>query len=711
MEPESVAILGCSSNLKRLSGKPLGFLLKANYQGKIYPVNPKYSEIEGIRCYPSILDINEPIDVALILLPAVAVEKAMSECVEAKVKAVVLISSGFAELGPEGKAAQLRISKMAKDAGIILIGPNCLGAVNFIDRIPLSFTALCDFEDVKPGGLAFVSQSGAIASWLVGEAAQQQVGFSYWITTGNESGISTTELVKDIITQPNVTGVYMYLEQLRSLSEMLELGSLSKKYNKPIICLKVGRSEAGSRAAMSHTGAIAGADQEYDAIFKKTGIIRANDLQEMMDCGVILSQIGRRPEGNRVAIVTLSGGGGIMAADECDQCGLEVPLLSEELQAKLAEVVPSFGSTKNPVDVTAEMVSNPELMPKCVGALTESREVDAIIMFIGLQKPTSVKLATDIAALINKNKEQGGKPIVVAWMAATSEAVRILREANVPLLNDVNRTIRALAKIVPEKDFLGMDIPDTFAKINLDKEELNKELEKWIPEDQSSSELITLNEYAGKELLKKAGLSVPGSEVAKTKREAVEIANKIGYPVVAKICSEEILHKSDVGGVKVNIKDDEELMDAFDMILENCAANAPNAKIDGVLIEEMVGDSLQTIVGLKYSKEFGPMIMFGLGDVFVEVLKDVKLRMAPVTEKEALSMIGSLKGAKMFTGFRGSKPRDIRAAAKAISQISVIGAQLGDRIKELDINPLFILPEKKGVRVGDSLFVINNRKD
>lgn len=709
--PKSVAIIGCSNDLTRLSGRPLKSLFNYKYTGKIYPVNPKYENIHGLTSYPNMQAIPEPVDVALILVPAIQVESVLKDCIAAKTKAVIIFSSGFAELGKEGQEAQKRIQRLAEQARIPVLGPNCLGVINLADSTPLSFSSVLDYEGLPVGGLALVSQSGAIGTYILGVSGETRMGFSYWITTGNEAILEISTIVKYLLKNEKVSGVLLYLEEARNAKGLIEAGKVAEEVGKPLICLKVGRSNSGRRAALSHTGAMAGVDKEYDAVFQKSGIVRAEHIEEMLDLGVVHSEAWK-PAGKRVGVITLSGGGGIIAADECEKLGLEVPELSPALQKELAKVVPSFGSTKNPVDVTAEMVASPGLLRKSIEIMLECDEIDSLMLFLGLQKKNAVSLATDIAEMAEISRRKKGKPVVVGWMAPPKEAVEILRKAKVPLLFDGVRTINALAKLVNKHSAAQSSgayqsvLTDKESQKPLTKDDLRSLLFSAVSMEDSVKDRFALTEYAGKKFLQKIGLSIPGAGVAGSVEEAVALAEKIGYPVVAKIDSPDILHKSDAGAVKVGLKNPDELRKAYEEIMYNSQKFNAQARLNGVLVEEMVEDALQTIVGLKFSEKFGPLVVFGVGGIFVEILKDFSIRLAPVNEEEAFSMISELKAYKMFTGARGAAPRDIKALAKAISTVSYIGAELGDSLLELDINPLFVLKEGAGVKVGDALIAL-----
>lgn len=706
LKPKSVAIVGCSSNLSKLSGRPLKALLERDYAGKIFPVNPKYDEIAGVQCYPSVAEIPEPVDVVMVLVPAARVEAVVEECAENGVKSVIIFSSGFAELGEDGSKIQKKIGEISHRVNMPVLGPNCLGSINLVDSIPLTFAAITDEDELRPGRLALVSQSGAMASYTLGTAQEAKIGFSYWVTTGNEASLEASAVARHLLRSDDVSGVLLYLEEARDPEGLVEAGRLAGEMGKPLICLKVGRTQTGKRAAMSHTGSIAGADEEYDAAFKKAGIVRANHVEELFDLGIVLSDAWK-PKGKRVATVSLSGGGGILLADRCEDLGLEVPELSAETQVKLAEVVPEFGAVGNPVDLTAELVASPGMLKTALNIIESAPEVDAVVILLGLQKKNAGSLAKDIADVVSQARKNNGKPIIVSWMAPPREAVEICRESRVPLLYDGVRAVNSLANLV--------DMPTATEKetalSSKEASQIQSDMQSLLSniKGKESNENIALTEYQSKQFLARYGLSVPKGAVAQTAEAAARIAAKIGYPVVAKVSSTDILHKSDARAVRVGINSDVEMQNSFNEIMENSRQYNPDAFIDGVLVEEMVSsDTVETIVGLRWSEQFGPTIMFGMGGVFVELLKDVNLRVAPVNEEVALEMVEGLKTSKLFYGFRGSEKRDVKAAVDAIIAISRVGAALGPNLSELDINPLFILPQGQGVMAGDALMVVRN---
>ena len=703
--PKSIAIIGCSGDLTRLSGRPLKFLLKNDYPGKIYPVNPKYKSIEGLSCYPSITKVPEPVDVALLIVPVKLIEDAVEDCMRAKTRSAIIFSSGFAELGKDGKAVQDRIAKLSENSGMPILGPNCLGLINVQNSIPLSFSSALDEDAILPGSTALVSQSGAIAAYILGTAREAGIGFSHWVTTGNEVSLDSFKVAQHLLEQDAVKGVMLYLEETRDPQAMMEAGRIAKATGKPLVALKVGRSTSGRRAALSHTGALSGSDAEYDAALQKAGIIRARHIEELLDLGVVLSS-SPKPSGNRVAIMSISGGGGILCADRCEDLGLEVPVLSQGTQDKLSEVIPRFGSAKNPVDLTAELVASPGMLGKSLEIILNDADIDSIVLFLGGNRKNGEKLSLDIVNVLRANTNSKKKPVIVSWMAAPKEAVRILREKEIPLLFDGVRAVNALGRLYEGKTgAYERELPVSGTERS---DLLKTTLLHMASSGATANGTISLSESVSKELIAQCDIQVPDGGLAKTPEQALEIAKRVGFPVVAKIDSPHILHKSEAGAVQTGIEDEKALTSMFDQIINNAKNYCPEADIRGVLVERMIGDSVEMIIGLKWSDKFGPMVMVGMGGIFVELLKDVSLRIAPVNHREAKDMVSELQTAQMLSGFRGKKERDIEALLDAIVAASRIGADLGSDLVELDINPLFVLPKGQGVVAGDALVVLKS---
>ena len=709
LDPKSIAILGCSGNLSRLSNRPLKFLIKNQYKGNIYPVNPKYKEICGYPSYPSIESIPDSVDTAVILLPADKVEYNVKKCAENGVGSLIIMSSGFAELGEEGFKIQERIKTISKQFKMPVLGPNCLGIINIAKNIPISFASILDEDTIYSGGLSLVSQSGAIGNFILGVAQQQKIGFSYWVTTGNEAVIEASQVANYLLKKQDVKGVLLYIEEARDPIGLITAGFTAKKLGKPLICLKVGRSESGKKAALSHTGAMTGSNEEYDAAFKKSGIVKADNIEELLDLGLVLTT-SRRPEGNRVAIVSISGGGGILLADRCEELGLKVPGLCQESQKGLNEIIPRFGSAKNPIDLTAELIASPGMLKKSLEVVLDDENTDSILILFGMNKNNAKNLALDLKEVVSKARLEQKKPVLVTWMVAPDSAVDILRKSNIPLLFDGVRLTNCLKKLIDFSKTLQQTDENDDQNVSeeriLTPESLYSIVES-ITNKYSSSKNFTVTEFQCKQIFKKIGISVPDFGLVRNEKDALLLAGKIGFPVVAKIISPDISHKSDANAVITGIKNEEEMKKAFNQIMSNSKIYNPKAYIDGVLIEEHINDDfLELIVGLKWSENFGSVILIGAGGIFVELLKDRQMCLSPVNRKDALDMIFGLKTAKLFQGFRSFSKRDIDATINTIVKLSNFGALLGSYLQELDINPLFVFAEGKGVKVGDGLMVL-----
>jgi acetyltransferase len=709
LRPRSVALIGCSQNFSSLSGRPLKFLLERNYPGKIYPVNPRYDKIQGLQCYSSIEAVPEPVDVALLLVPAKKTESELERCMRSSSRSVIITSSGFIQMGEEGRRIQEKIRAISHAAGMPVLGPNCLGIINLVDSIPLSFTTALDEEIFHAGKLAgklsLISQSGAIAAYILCTGQEAQIGFSYWISTGDEASLEVSAIAQYLLPKKEVNGLLLYLEEARDPQGLMRAGDLARDLGKPIICLKVGRSVSGKRAALSHTGSLAGLDEEYDAAFKRAGIVRARDIANLLDLGVVLSN-SWKPKSKRVAIASISGGGAVICADRCEEVGLEVPEFDAQTLSSLIKILPAFGAAQNPVDITGEMATSPGLLKKILEVILSDSLTDLVLIFLGGNRTSAQTISESIVEVFKENRRIKGKPIIVVWMAAPQQVVETLRKAEVPLLFDAVRAVNCITQLLnkPEIRDSGSTAVSCTSLIPSEKE--IRTMLSSVISSKASDQALILGEYDCKKLLAKLGILSPRGGTAESVSAAIKLAEEIGFPVVAKIDSPDIIHKSDIDAVKVGIRTPGEMFNTLDEMLRNLKHHHAEAKIRGILVEEMVSDALETIVGLKWSDNFGPLIMFGMGGVFVHLAEDFSLRIAPVKEEEAFEMINELKAVKVFSGLRGFAPRDLNATVRAISLVSHLGAALGKDLLEFDINPLFVLKDGSGVKVGDALMVL-----
>jgi acetate---CoA ligase (ADP-forming) len=699
--PRSVALIGVSNEQNKLSGRPFRFFREYGYAGKIYPVNPKYSEIAGVPCFPKLSDIPAEVDLAVITLPASAVPEAMTECATKGVKAAAIISSGFAEVGGEGVRLQDELQRIASENGIAVCGPNCSGFVYFPDKVTATFSVGLDGGFPEAGPAAFISQSGALSSYILGAAKQRGLAFRYWITTGNECALSFTDYLQYVLEDPEVRLVLGYLEDARDGEAFQVAARRALVLDKPLIIMKTGRSEAGAKASVSHTGSLAGTDEVYQAVFSKHGVLRAENLDELFDLALV-AQAPRRPRRKRAQVVSISGAAGILMADVGNEFGLEFADLSDATKDELQKIMPAFASIANPMDVTAEAVARPELLSRAAELILKDPNVDNLVMFFGIVPGAHEKLATAMAQVAQGTD----KLVMMTWFPLPRDEIWMnLAHAGVPVFPEPARGIRALGKmalsVATRERILSLQPAPSTKKTNL-VFEIDKILDQAVNDGRKA-----LSEFEAKSLLKAWGLTVPHGGVARTAPEAHSLASSIGRPVALKACSPDLLHKTEAGVIRLGVKTPEEVENAFEEILGAAKKWNPAAWLDGVLVEEMIsGETREVIVGARQDLRFGPVVTFGLGGIFVEAIKDFAVWPAPLTLEEAREMIASIRGYRILTGFRRHPAADLEAVAQVLCQVGQLACQWQERIAELEINPLFVLPEGTGVIVGDALAVL-----
>lgn len=704
-KPRSIALVGASGEATKLSGRPLRFLLQYGYQGKIYPVNPRYEEVAGLKCYPSLAAVPDEIDLAVIALPAAAVPAALKECAAKGVKAATVFSAGFAEVGEEGRKLQEEIRDIALAGGIALDGPNCAGLLSVREKVFATFNTAMERGAPLEGPVAFVSQSGALGTYMFAAAQDAGVGFTYWVSTGNEAVLGFADYVSYFVEEESTKVIMAYMEDARDGEALKACALKALEAGKPLIVLKVGTSEAGARAATSHTGALAGSDKVYGAVFHQYGIIRANDVEELFDLATICTA-PCWPRGRRVALMTISGGAGILMCDRCEETGLEVAKLSPETVEDLRQVLPPFASAVNPVDVTAELVARPGLLKRSMEIVLADPAVDSLVIFLGLQLATGAGLAQDIAEVA----EASEKTVVVNWMAPPPEALAILREKKIPVFPDPARGVRALAGLVKylerRQRYLARRAAGKEGHRGAEASGERRAKAREIVARARQAGRKALTEAEAKTILELYGIPTPRRRLVESAAAAAAAAEELGFPVVMKIASPDITHKTEAGGVRLGIKSAAEAAAAFEEILARARAYNPQAALAGVLVEEMVTGGLEVMVGAKQDARFGPVVTFGLGGVFVEVLRDYALRVAPLEEEEVLAMLREIRGYPLLAGYRGGEARDVAALARVIMAVSELATELREDLVELDINPLLVMPEGGGVKAVDALMVV-----
>ncbi len=698
-QPKSIAIVGASSDPEKPSGQPLFSLKNNGYRGHIYPVNPKYDEIGGIKCYPSLLDVPASVDLVIIAVAAKYVLAVLGECEARGVKAVIIITSGFGEVGIEGKAMQSEMAELAAKSKMRIVGPNCMGVFSLQNNLTAGF-ALTELyrESRVPNFLGYITQSGGFGVTMYEMAKDQGIGFTHFVSTGNEADVNFAEILGYIVEDPETKVIGGYLESIRDGEKFAAAADLALERGKPILLIKTGKSEAAAQAAASHTGSLAGEDRLYEAFFKQKGIIRVEDIKEF-EAELQLLSAGKLPAGNKVCVLASSGGSAVFLADKCVAEGLDVAELQADTRQRLEDILPSFAATRNPVDMTSVILVQPGLLQKCADIVLSDPNIDSVLINHWVLYGGEAVLE-ELGAV----HEKARKPLIVNVMGPellALEAIRYLRDLGVPTISDAAYAARSLARLAQydgrlKRHRAGKDV---YVKYSVNKKTIGHELAKL-------KEGGSLSESEGKRILASCGIAVVTDKVAATADEAIQIAREIGFPVVLKVDSPDIIHKTEAGGVKLNIQSPEGVRNAYAEIMEKAKDYNPNARINGISVQEMAPAGVEVIVGGKRDPVFGPTVLFGLGGIYVEVMRDVALRVAPLSKDDAADMVREIKGFKILEGVRGRPPADIEAIQDVILKVSAL-LENCPQINEIDINPLLVYPRGKGARAVDALVLGN----
>lgn len=688
LDPRSIAILGASADLSKVNGRTLRFLLDKGYRGAIYPVNPKYTEIAGLRCHADVDSLPQAPDLAVIVVPAAQVTESVQALARRGCSAAVIFSSGFAEMGEAGRRLELEITALARAAGMRLCGPNCLGLINAWSQVIATFGQFAE-GPTPPGPVSFVTQSGAFGTAIAALARERFLGLGYFINTGNECDVDFVQMMRATLDDPRIRVGAGYLEGVRDGAGLIELAGYALDSGKPLVLTKVGRTGAGARAAASHTGALAGSDAVFDGVIRGRGVTRARNEEHLLDILEVLAA-GRLPRGGGIGILTQSGGAGVLMADRAEETGLRVTELASSTRESLSRVIPAFGTTGNPVDVTGQFVADPALLRESMRMLMADPGVDVGIVWLQLMTAHAdrlVDLFKDINSLVDK-------PWVVCWVAAPPGALRALREAGIPVLRGAEPAVDAVAALVRYADDRRHWQADAAARAALPR-----------PRLQLPAQSGPVSSLEGRALLEACGVQVAAARLAASADDAVAAAAALGYPVALKIESPDILHKTEAQGVALNLRDAASVRAAYDRLIAGVRASRADARISGVLVQAMVQGTVELVIGLHHNAEFGPVVMVGLGGVLVEVMRDVVFRAAPVTEAEALRMLDELKARAVLDGVRGAAAVDRQAVARMVSAVSCLGAAAGPRLRELDLNPVLAGPE--GATAVDWMMVLD----
>ena len=689
LSPKSIAVIGASDKEGSV-GRAITSNIMKGYTGTVFPISPTRDTVFDQKAYKSVLDVPDEIDLAVIITKNTIVPIVLEECGKKKIQGAIVITAGFKEVDEEGKKLEEQLKDIAKKYNLQVIGPNCLGVMNLDPDTMMNSTFLKITP--KSGEIALVSQSGAICAALVEDASAQGIGFSAVISMGNKADMTEIDVLKMLAEHEQTKVIVMYLEDMGDGQEFLKVCKQITKQNvvkKPVLVLKSGRSPEGAKAAMSHTGALMGSDEIYDALLQQSGAIRVDTMEELFDYATAFSKQPLPTNGDLV-IVSNAGGPAIISTDSCSKLGIKMAKI-EEIRSKIDAVIPPWGSSRNPVDIVGdadfnrfENVLNEVLQHKNVGSVISMCTPSATLDYD--------KLAEVIVRMSKKYKKT-----MLASLMGLDEGItnrEILAAGDVPYYTYAEGSIRALKAMLRFVDWVKS--PDgNITKFEVDKDKAQSIFDKVKEEGRTN-----LLEDEGREILDAYGFPLPQSVVATTEDEAVAAANKIGYPIVMKISSPQIVHKSDAGGVKVNLTNDDETRDGFKTIMDNARKYDSNADIKGVLIVEMVKGGKEMIIGSKLEPGMGPVVMLGMGGIYVEILKDVTFRLAPLTDQEANDMISSIKTKKLLDGVRGEEPSDINKLSECIQRLSQLVSDFKE-IKELDMNPVLVMEDGQGCKILD----------
>lgn len=690
LNPSSVAFIGASNNPARIGGMPLDLLRHFGYAGHVYPVNPKYEEVFGFTCYPDIESVPATPELAVLAIGAQDVTSLLRRCHAKGIKAAIVYAAGFAEMGGDGEALQAEMEAFVEESGMVVAGPNCMGFANLNMNLYTAFASVFRAvpQQQTAGRVSLVTQSGNVCSAVFALLREQGIPVSHFINTGNEACVEYAEYLEFLVQDQSTDCVVGYVEQLRNGERFIDVALQFAEADKPLILYKVGDTEKGSEAVRSHTSALAGNQALYKAGLKQLNVIQSNDFAQMADLAM-LSGFRHREGGKRVAILTLSGALGAILADKFIGAGLDVPTLPDDVQQTLRDGIPDYGMVSNPIDVTGNIVNNPEFVRSVFEALAQTDSIDTVVVYAS--GSLLDRMADPLLEICAKYPR-----LFVAIDTGKATCRDKLAAGGVPVFTDIGRAVQALS---PFYHWLaGREQVARWAKLR--KTSVAVE----------SHQLERLNEYQTKQLLGRFGVPAVAEQPAASAEEAVTAAQSIGYPVVLKILSADIAHKTEAGGVKLRLQNDDEVRSAFAEIMESAGQYDPQAKLDGVLVQKMSAGIAELIAGVTHDDVFGPALTVGLGGVLTELYRDVSHRLLPVDESFAREMLDELMAFPLLDGFRGRPKADVDAACKAIAALSDASARLGSEADEIEVNPLQVKAVGEGAAAVDALLLVSNAK-
>lgn len=689
--PSSVAVIGASRDPEKLGYAVLANLLHGGFPGALYPVNPKADEILGLRAYPTVLDIPGPVDLAVIVIPYGLVPEALRQCGEKSVPAAIVISAGFREAGREGLERELELVQIARQYGIRLIGPNCLGVIDTGTPLNATFAA-----GMPPGGpIAFMSQSGALGTAVLDMALAGRIGFSRFVSLGNKADVNEVDLLEAWKDDPGSRVILAYIEGLPDGQKFMEVARRVTR-RKPVVAVKSGVTRSGARAVSSHTGSLAGSEAAYHAAFRQAGVIRAESMEHLFDLALAFAY-QPLPQGDRIAIVTNAGGPGILATDALEHAGLQLARLRPETVQALMADLPSAASAANPVDVLGDALA--DRYEHALRLVLADPGVDGVLVIVTPQAMTQIE---ETAHVVGRVARETDKPVLGCFMGESRIAagIAILQQYGIPNYPFPERAAAALAAMVRyRQERERPSYPPTHFEAD------TAAVQKVLDEARAQGR-VSIGDAEARAILEAYGFPLPPSHLAATPEEAIAAAEEMGYPVVLKVASPDILHKTDVGGVRLNLRSPADVRDAFDLIVYRASRYVPGARIWGCLVQKMVPPGREVLIGMSRDPQFGPLVAFGLGGIYVEALKDVVFRVAPFGPEEAAEMIREIRSYPLLEGVRGEPPADHAALVDALCRVSQLVTDFPE-IVELDINPLVVYEEGRGAVALDMRLVLS----
>jgi acetyl coenzyme A synthetase (ADP forming)-like protein len=692
--PQSVAVIGAARTAGKLGYGVLSNILQYGYRGKVYPINPKAGEILGLQAYSSVLDVPGPVELVVIVIPNRYVPQVMEECGQKGVKAAIIISAGFREAGMEGIKLERQVLDIARKYRIRVVGPNCLGIISTYTPLNASFAA-----GMPPKGhIAFMSQSGALCTAILDWALSEGIGFSHFVSLGNKADVDEVDLLRAWREDDDSRVIIVYMEGLRDGQEFIQVAHEVTQH-KPVIAVKSGNTEAGSRAVSSHTGSLAGSARAYEAAFKQTGVLQADSIEHLFDYSVAFAY--QPPlKGINIGIVTNAGGPGVMATDALERNGLKLATFKPDTIERLRQGLPAAANVFNPVDVIGDALA--DRYAHALRVVLDDPAVDGLLVILTPQVYTEIE---ETARVIGQLASEHDKPVLGCFMGEqkVGPGIKILNEHSIPNYLFPERAVGAFKAMSEFWNTKQRPAPE-YKRFEVDEKTVQEIFDRVRDEGR-----LSLGDAESREIMEAYGLRIPRSILAKNVDEAVAAAESIGYPVVMKIASPDILHKSDIGGVRLNIREADEVRDSFDLLIYRAQRYMADARIWGVLVQEMVSRGKEIIIGVNRDPQFGPLLMFGLGGIYVEVLKDVTFRVAPLSRQEAWEMLDEIQAYHLLRGVRGERPADLEAIVDTILRISQLVTDFPE-IVEMDINPLTVYEEGRGAVAVDMRFVLKEKE-